>query len=463
MKLERKLIWIIALAFALRVLTGLSIHFGLPVYGHDSEDDKAGYVFTDAHLRDDQAWELANSDRPIWSAFTDRFAYDQYGGLLALSSFVYRYASPDAHRPLILILLSAIVAALGIPFLWKAVNHVFGEKVAYASAWIFALYPESILLGSSVMREPYLLTFSAFALWGFVNWFYQLNEARLAWIWLGLGLGGMLLISPSIAIVTLIILLGWMFFANEQRKLTWQSIIVFGIVLIVGLLILSASLNRTGEFNASSPLSVVNDWLKLAVKWNAYTIERESGWVQKLFDEMPQWMRLPFVTVYGIFQPVLPAAIVAPTKFIWRAIYILRSLGWYAMLPLLIMSFGTASGAESDKRRSLILWLALLVWTWILFAALRGGGDSWDNPRYRTILFLWESILGGVVWVWWRETRNVWFRSVILCEAAFLLVFTQWYTSRYFHWGGQLPFAGMIALIVVLWGFIIAVTWKRAL
>jgi hypothetical protein len=408
---------------------------------------------------------LASSERPILSAFTDKFAYDQYGGLLAFSAIVYRYLSPDAHRPWLLILISSLVAALGIPFLWRAANQVFGEKVAFASAWIFALYPESILLGSSLMREPYLLTFSAMALWGFVEWrgagldTSPLEATRPAITWLGLSLLGMILVSPSIAIVTLIILAGWMFFANEQRSLSWKTVLVFAAVFLLGLLFLSASLNRSGEFNASSPLSVVNDWLKLAVKWNAYTIERESGWVQKLFDEMPQWMRLPFVAVYGIFQPVLPAALVAPTKPVWKAIYILRSLGWYAMLPMLIMSFGARAGEGLRKKRSLILWLALLTWTWILLAALRGGGDSWDNPRYRTILFLWEAILGGVVWVWWRETRNVWFVRVVLCEIAFLLVFTQWYTSRYFHWGGQLPFAGMIILIVALWGVILAGSW----
>src|SRR6185503_14076313 len=155
----RTLAWIVMLAFAFRLIVGLSLHLGLPIYGHEDADDKAGFVFTDAHRRDDQAWKLARSERPILVAFTDKFAYDQYGGLLAFNAFVYRYLSPDAQRPLLLILISAFVAALGIPFLWKAISQVFGEKVAYASAWIFALYPESILLGAFGMREPYLLTF----------------------------------------------------------------------------------------------------------------------------------------------------------------------------------------------------------------------------------------------------------------------------------------------------------------
>ena len=484
------LIWITALAFTLRLLVGLGIHFGLPIYGHeDSEDDKAGYVFTDAHRRDDQAWELASSDRPILSAFTDKFAYDQYGGLLAFSAFVYRYLSPDMHRPWLLILISALVAASGVPFLWKATNQIFGEKVAFVSAWIFALYPESILLGSSAMREPYLLTFSAMVLWGFVYGVRELSAQNgyapevlaskltesktIPRVWLGVGLLGLLLVSPPVAVAVLIIFAGWVFFTNENRNLSWKTVLIFGVVFLLGVLFLSASLNRSGEFDSSSPLSVVNDWLRLAVKWNAYTIERESGWVQELFRTMPEWMRLPFIMIYGILQPVLPAALVAPTQPIWKAIYILRSLGWYVMLPALIMSFGAGAGDGSGKkraersepigerRRSIILWFALLSWTWILLSALRAGGDSWDNPRYRTILFVWEAILAGYVWVWWCETRNAWFMRVVWCEIIFLVVFTQWYTSRYFHWGGQLPFAVMVALIAGLWALVIGVGWWR--
>jgi len=504
------LAWIIVLAFTLRLLVGVSIHLGLPIYGHEDEDDQAGYVFTDAHIRDNQAWALANSDRPILDAFSKKFASDQYGGLLAFAAFVYRYLSPDAQRPLMLILLSAIVAALGVPFLWMGTRQVFGEKVAFVAAWIFALYPESILLGSSAMREPYLLTFSVMTYWGFVEWFFRapekhrdysersalrlrvsqqplnpplrevirLGEQRSrhlhltqvqvsAVVWLAIGLLGMLLVSPAVALAHLIIFAGWIFFTNERRGFSWKSVLVFVVIFGVGLLFLSASLNRSGQFDSTSPLRVVNDWLKLTVKWDAYQLERSSGWVQKLFDEMPEWMRLPFVATYGILQPVLPAAIFEPTNLIWQVIYLLRSAGWYVLLPALIMSFGAAAGQGhrpervegSNQKRNLILWLSLLAWTWILLAALRGGGDSWDNPRYRTILFVWEAILGGVTWVWWRETRNAWFKRVVWCEVVFLLVFTQWYASRYLHWGGQLPFAIMIGLIVVLWGIILGLGW----
>ncbi|MEW6083501.1 MAG: hypothetical protein AB1607_02800 [Chloroflexota bacterium] len=481
----RRLALIITLAFLLRLAGGVAAYVLLPVHGYaDSSDGQAGYVFTDAHKRDEQAWGLAISGKPILDAFSRDYSSDQYGGLLALSALVYRYLSPDAHRQLMMVLFSAFVAALGVPFFWRAAGQIFGEKVAWASAWIFALYPESVLLGGSAMREPYLMTLSAIAFWGFVEWrgagrvdggvSIQTSSTRPApsyrarqnnaIISLVLSLLGMLLLSPAVAVFTLIIFAGWMFFSRERTSISWKSILIFAFVFMIGLFALSSSLNRKGIFDTSSPMSVLNDWIQLSVKWNVYQIERESGWVQKLFDEMPEGLRLPFVAVYGILQPVLPAALVVPTLPIWKVIYVLRALGWYALLPLLILSAMAGSnfhlGAKrAEGSRSIFIWLALLCWTWILLAALRGGGDQWDNPRYRAIQFMWQALVAGYVWGWWRETRSAWFVRIVACELVFILVFAQWYASRYFYVGGQLPFVVMVALIAGLWGAILGGGW----
>jgi len=453
----RTLVWIVALAFISRLAVGAATYLALPVDGYDDVDDRAGYVFTDAHRRDNQAWDLASSDRFIFNAFSQKYAYDQYGGLLALSALIYRYLSPDAHRPLMLVLLSALTAALGLPFLWKASSQLWGERVALISGWIFALYPESLLLGGSAMREPYLMTFSVFSLWGFVEW--QNRHGRNAWIWLGFGVLGMLLVSPVVALVTIIIFAGWVWFTSERGRAPWWVIVVAVLIFTVGLFLLSSALNRSGDFNSASPLHIISDWLKLAVRWDVYKLERGSGWVQKLFDEMPAALRLPFVVVYGIFQPVLPAAFVEPTTLTWRVIGIARALGWYILLPFLLFAFVAAWNTKEPARHRLWLWLTVISWGWILFTSLRGGGDQWDNPRYRAILFLWQALAAGYAFVWWRETRNAWFARNIAMEVAFLLVFTQWYASRYFHWGGQLPFARMVALILGLWVAIAGVGW----
>lgn len=451
--------WMVALAFVLRFAGGVATYLLLPVLGYDDADDQAGYVFTDARRRDVQAWELAASERPLTDAFNQKFAYDQYGGLLAFSALVYRYLSPDAHRPLMLVLLSGLMGALGVPFLWKALKELWGERNANASGWIFALFPESLLLGGAAMREPYLLAFSALTLWGFVDWHGR--QAVKSLVWVGLGVLGMLLVSPAIALVTLVILGGWLYFSRENSRISWWMVAAAVSVFLVGLLVLSSALNRQGNLGGGSPLAVINQFVRESLKWNAYKVEEESGWVQKLFDEMPDWMQLPFVMIYGVLQPVLPAILVAPTTVLWKGIGILRSLGWYAILPALILSFVAAVASRQDVKRKLLLWLSLIVWGWILFTALRGGGDQWDNPRYRTILFMWQAMLAGYVWVWWRETRNAWFLRVILMEVIFVGVFGQWYLNRYLKIGGQLPFVQMVLLILGAWGLILAFGFWR--
>lgn len=481
---SKALAWMVALAFALRFLGGVATYFALPIYGYvDDEDQSAGFVYTDAHRRDAQAWELAISGRPILDAFNQKFAYDQYGGLLAFSAFIYRYFSPDAHRVLMLVLMSAFMGALGLPFLWKAVHLQWGEKVALASGWIFALYPESVLLGGSAMREPYLMAFSAFALWGFVSGVpelalatseangtsesfktndstHRVSKLSDSRIWLAIGIAGMLLVSPSVALVTLVILGGWMYFTSERGRISWWMIAVTVIVFVAGLFILSSALDRQGNLGGGTPIAVINNFVREALKWNVFKIEEGSGWVQKLFDEMPAWMHMPFVMIYGFLQPVLPAIFIAPTTIVWKVIGILRSLGWYAMFPALILSFVAVAGEGGEKRRAersrSILWLSLVVWGWVLFTALRGGGDQWDNPRYRTILFLWQAILAGNVWVWWREMKNAWAVRVVGMEMVFVLVFGLWYANRYLHVGIQMPFPFIVALIVGLWALIIA-------
>ena len=462
---NKALVWMVAVAFILRLAVSVTLYVALPVDGYDEPDDNAGFVFKDAHRRDNQAWDLASSERPIINAFSQKYAYDQYGGLLAFSALVYRYLSPDVHRPLLLILLSVFVAALGIPFLWKAVSLQWGAKLALAAGWIFALYPESVLLGGAAMREPYLMTFSAFALWGFVEWRVRAERSdlrersRSAWVWLGLGLLGMLLVSPAVALVTLVIFAGWLYFSSERGRIPWWGVAAAALVFVLVIFLFSAAINRQGNLGSGAPVGIIGAFLREADKWGQHLLESGSGWVQKLFDEMPDWLEPPFVMAYGIFQPVLPAALVEPTTFTWRIIAILRAAGWYTLLPALVFSFVAGSGAGAAKERKVWMWLSVLAWTWILLAALRGGGDQWDNPRYRAILFLWQAILAGYAFVWWQETRNAWFTRVLLGEVIFLAVFSQWYASRYFHWGGQMPFGGMVILILGLWALIFAGGW----
>jgi hypothetical protein len=446
------LAWMVALAFALRLATGVGVYLALPVDGHEDADDRAGFIFTDAHRRDDQAWDLAQSNEPILSAFNKTYHTDQYGGLLAFTSLAYRALSPDAHRVILLILLSAVVAALGMPFFWRAARQMFGEPVALLAGWILVLYPENILLGSAVMREPYLIMFGTLALWGFVDW--QYNHSRQpglpppGLIWLGLGLLGMLLVSPVVAMVTLVIFGGWFWMVGQHARFSWFSLLIAALVFLAGLVLLTLALNRQGNFDGG-PLGVLSGWFGEVIRWDVYQLKRDSGWVQKLFEEMPYWLRLPFVTVYGIFQPILPAAFVEPTTLTWRIIGIARALGWYLFWPLLLYAFIAGWKNENSREQRLWLWITVVSWMWIILTALRGGGDQWDNPRYRAILLVWQALAAGYALTCFRLRSDSWLVRIFLIEAIFLAFFTQWYLSRYFDIGGQIPFGWMVSLIIV--------------
>ena len=137
---------------------------------------------------------------------------------MAMSALTYRYLSPDVHRPILIILMAALVSAIAIPFLWKAAGAAWGVKIAVPAAWILAMYPESILLGSSQMREPFLITFIAMTIWGFVDWFK--NHQRSGWAWFAGGIAGLLLFSPGVALLALIVVAGWYWFSGDHRRIS---------------------------------------------------------------------------------------------------------------------------------------------------------------------------------------------------------------------------------------------------
>ena len=175
---SRVLAWTVFLAFLLRLSIGMLLFIALPVVGYDEDPTNAGYLYLDAYRRDGDAWRLAESGEPLGMAFQEEFTTDQYGGLLSLSAAVYRVFSPDGHRPLLILILTSFAAAAGLPFLWQVVRKRWGERTANVVAWLYALYPESIILGASQMREPMLIGLSAVAAWGVGKW--KDNKTRSA-------------------------------------------------------------------------------------------------------------------------------------------------------------------------------------------------------------------------------------------------------------------------------------------
>lgn len=471
----KTLAWVLALAFALRLGLGVGAYVLEPLIGYDNETNRAGYLFTDAFVRDGQAWELAQSPNSLLTAFDEKLLSDQYGGLLWVSALLYRYLSPDAHRPLLVTLLAAWFGALGVAFVWATAKRLSGESSARVAAIVFAFYPESILQGAAQMREPFLMTFVAVAFYGLVEWqalqnsevsksypddkkqFAKTSEFYSPWLWMALALAGMFLVSPGFILVTLVVSGGWLYF-SEDRSLPWQVILVALGVFVVAFIALSLSWESLVAVQGGGPLGVVGNWARETVKWNQQLLKSGSGIVQLVFENVPAVLHLPFVAVYGLLQPVLPAVVFEPSVPFWQILGTLRSLGWYALLPVLAYAPFAASGIDGlEKRRW--LWLALAVWAWALIASLRGGADQWDNPRYRVILLAWQALVAAQVFLLLKQGRGRWLLRILVVEAVLLVVFTHWYMYRYLGIGFNIGIRNTLALALGVSTLLVVCDW----
>ncbi len=451
---SRKLFLVIILALLLRLASAIALQVFLPIDGYqDSDQQQAGYVFYDAYRRDTASYELAQSDSSLFSAFSQKDHTDQYGGLLFFSAGVYRYLSPDAHRSLLIVLIAAFFATIGIPFLWMVAKELGGEKLALPATWIFALYPESVLMGSSQMREPFLISLIAITFWAFLGW-QKDKKYHPAYWGLGLGFFAMLIISPAIAIFQLIFLGVYALLSKEKSRVSIKQIITLIILLLLSLFLLSSALSTT-KLDSTSTLGTIIEWTQRAILWDMYQLERGSGWVQKLFSEMPASLHIPFVTAYGLTQPVLPAAIIEPTTFTWKFLGIMRALGWYLLVPFLLFGFFAIPKLDSAQPRRVWTWIGLACWFWIILASLRAGGDQWDNPRYRVIFLALQALFAARAWVTFREGTSAWLPRLLAVEAIFLAFFSQWYASRYYVRFGTLSFGAMVAWILSLSAFVV--------
>ena len=440
----RGLAWMLLLAFGLRVATGALLQAALPLHGNGSKPELNGYLFYDAYARDQAAWTLAQSDQPLSAAFGGQYADDdQYGGLLALSALAYRLLSPDAVRPLLTVLLGAFVYALGLPFLVAAIRLRWGAFASSVAGWIYVLYPQSVLLGAAQMREPFLMGALALATWAVV----RLPERK--WTAAGVlaaSLAGAALVSWRIALAGGGVLLVWLALDQlkrvEPRVQRWSWV---ALLLAAGALIAFA----------------LREWLSASGAWDIKLLQEGSGMVDKRLGELPEALRLPFILAYGVAQPVLPAAVADVTIPLRQAISILWAVGWYALAPLLLFALFAVWRARPTAERLVLVWLALAALLWTLLSALRGGGDQWDNPRYRTIFLPWMGLLAGWAWQWARERGNPWLGRVYALAAVFIGGFMLWYLGRYAGWFGGLPFWNVVVGVVLISAAIVAAGWWR--
>jgi hypothetical protein len=436
------LAWIMLLAFVLRAGLGIALNKALPVYGYDTEVQYHGYLFRDAHERDIAAWNLAESNSPLWVSFGSEIKVDQYGGLLSLSALIYRYLSPDAHRPYLVLILGAFVTAVGLAFFHRTVSQRWNARLANLATWILALYPDGVLFGSSQMREPFLLGLGLIAFWAVA----AKGKSRTRILVITASFLCMLLISSRMAVAMAGFLGIWFLIETLLPRYQGPRWALWTAAILGGLLVLGLSYG----------------WLVESSSLDFYLTESSSGWVQKIIDQTGEVFRIPFLTLYGLARPVLPAAIAEPTLPLWQSIGILRSTGWYALAPLLIYAIFSFFKTEKLADRRILLWMAAFSIFWLILSSARAGGDAWDNPRYRVAFLPWMALLASWALLWAREKRDGWLLRWVLVEMICLAFFTNWYISRYYQWWGRLPFWQMLAWILGLSALVLSsgIWWK---
>jgi hypothetical protein len=466
-KANRKVTRIALLAFSLRLAVGVALTILLPVFGYqNSPEHQAGYVYNDAYVRDNQAWRLAISGEKLNTAFSGNLPGDQYGGMLAISAFIYRYLSPDAHRPILILILGAVASAWGVLGLWKGTQNWFGQKIALLAAWLFALFPESILLGSSQMREALVIPMTALTFYGIT----EIQGHRLSgWFWIGFSALVLLLIQPLVGLISLAFLLGvWLFdpetINNLIKRHNVLTILPLACLILVAMLITSSILVKLPSLQSSGPLSVYLDWFQHNFSFQAYQLELSSGIFQSLLASVGEQWRWLITLIYGIAQPVLPATVGDPTAAtIMRIIGFLRAAGWYFLALFLVYGALGSTRNRLDSRRFQLIWIAILNWTWIGVSALNAGADQWDNPRYRAILLLWQVILAAWAWEWARQRHDAWLWRWLAVEVVFVGLFTEWYLGRYYPGYFHLNILVMSVITLVICGLILVggLIWDR--
>lgn len=423
--LSRKVALVLASAVLLRLAAAATLVHVLPAFGYDEPVQQSGYVFYDAFARDTDAWKIASSGDPLISSLKRFEDTDQYGGLLLVSSAVYRYLSPGAHHPLLISVLSAFVGSLAVLFTWKSGQKYLGGKLGLFAAWVVALYPDAVLLSASQMREPYLISGFAAALLAYMF----IRDGRIMEALAGFAISlALLSISPPFALLALgIIALAWIWEGRRHSKQTGWILIGIGIAALAALVITLLAWSGSGIVMGSG-LSALREWLQRSAEYQVYLMERNSGWVQKMFERTPEWTHLPMVTLYGLIQPFFPAGLMSEGAWVWRILVAWRGLGWMVMTAFL--AYAPLAALRGQGVRGLVTYLAIAVWLVALLASFRSAGDLWDNPRYRTVLLSAQALAAAWAVMHSRKINSLWLVRTGVIAAFVNIMFLIWYAGR---------------------------------
>jgi hypothetical protein len=457
-------------AFATRLVLGVFFMLVLPAAGYQgNQASQLGYLYKDAFVRDQQAWNLAASGKPLLGAFSGTYSGDQYGGLLGLSALFYRCLGFGEHRPWLVLILTAMVSGMGVLWLWKAAREWLGNEnqltrstgkweavvfIPIVAAWIYALYPEGVFLGAAHMREPFVMACIALSLYSLT---LVHKKPRSWWVGFMLAVAILFLFQLPVSLAVIVVSMGLLL--ELAQRFSWKTALFIAAILVLGVFLVIWNWQTLPSLAYSNPLNIFTTFLQNNFGFQSYLAERQSGMVQKLVQGAGKQWSLAIILIYGFAQPVLPATIVDPAAGFWRAFNILRALGWYALAFLLIYHLVGLFSPKPQPQRRIRVWLSLVVFAWVLIAAANAGGDMWDNPRYRVMFLPYQALLAAFA-LWWAYVhKSPWLWRWLAVEVVFVVAFLEWYISRYFPAIPHLSIWTMIGLTLSACSLILVGGW----
>jgi hypothetical protein len=238
----------------------------------------------------------------------------------------------------------------------------------------------------------------------------------------------------------------------------WVSLVL---IVVIGMAALWLALREVTPPKITNPIAMLSWWLRKSATLQSYLSEHASGWTQKIFKSTPEWMQLPLLSIYGVVQPFLPAALVVGSEApIWQWITIWRSMGWTLLLSFL--AFAPFHSLRKNGMQAVVGMMTVIIWLVILVAAFRGGSDMWDNPRYRAIFASLQIALAAQIWVEEERTRDPWLKRALFMAMAILVWFFPWYLQRYYSIGWPItdPFR-ILGLGVFSGALLVVADWVK--
>jgi hypothetical protein len=449
-------------ALGMRVAFLIIVPLAMQLWGYPSDKNRIGLVETDALNATSKAWNAAQSNQPVLETWTQGSG-DNTGGITVMGVILFRLFSSDQERALLLGLLAAAVSALTVIPTFRLANELFSERTARVAAVIVAVYPEAVMLGALDVQQGYLalvLGVELLALAGLILWKKtepgKLGAPRpvIAAVAFVLSLVAMFLLSYEFFILS--IFCGALFavwLADPRRRVGRILWIAGGLGVLVLIVMHILSLRDVIPSDSDYLYSQYHYLYGLA--WSEYDKIAATGGgdlFQSVLATMDRTVAFLLAALYGLLQPVLPAAIghrnqTAVGGSFWQALGIYRSLGWYLALPLLF--YGTLKSVRGLFSRKPELMLAVIFWAIAFIGSYRAFGDQWDNPRYRFFTFVPMALLAAWAWVQWREKRDAWFLRIAIPFAVAVIGLTVWYLLRDYA-GVQFPVVASLGVLVAL-------------